>query len=154
MPKIIEGRLVAGDLSVAIVVARFNDLVTARLLAGAEDAWRRHGGDPESLTVAWVPGSFELPVVAGRLAASGRHQAVVCLGCVVRGETDHYDHVVAAAAGGIAAAGRESGVPVSFGVITAQTMDQALARAGGKHGNQGERAMLAAIETANLLEQI
>jgi len=154
MPTTIEGCRVAGETPVAIAVARFNELVTRRLLEGACEAWGRHGGDPEALTVGWVPGSFELPLLARRFAESGRYAAVVCLGCIVEGETDHYDHVVSASVSGIAAAGRESGVPVMFGVVTAGTMEQALDRAGGKHGNQGERAMVGAIEMADLLRKI
>ena len=154
MTRIVEGQLSVGDRAGAVVVARFNALVTERLLAGAETAWRRHGGDPDRLTVVHVPGAFELPVVARRLALAGEVASVTCLGCVIRGETDHYDHVVHGALDGIAAIGRETGIPVTLGVITAGSLEQALERAGGKAGNQGEHAMRAAIETADVLGRL
>lgn len=154
MPKIIEGQLTAGQTRIAIVVSRFNDFITSRLLDAAVDTLRRHGGDPESLTVVWVPGSFELPVVAKRLAESDQYDIVICLGCVIRGSTGHYDYVAGEAAKGIAAAGMSTGKPVIFGVITADTLEQAIERAGSKMGNAGAKAMLSAIEMGNLFEQL
>lgn len=149
-----EGNAIGTGLRVALVVARHNSLVTARLLEGALDALRRHGVAEEDTAVAWVPGGFELPLAARRLAASGRYDAVVCLGAVVRGETPHWEYVAAEAARGIAAAARDTGVPVTFGVLTCDTMDQALDRAGGKGGHKGAEAALAAVEMANLLRAL
>ncbi|HVF09478.1 MAG TPA: 6,7-dimethyl-8-ribityllumazine synthase [Abditibacteriaceae bacterium] len=149
-----EGQLTATNLKLGIVVSRFNDLVTERLLAGALDAFRRHGGDANLVEVARVPGAFEMPLVAKTLAQSGRFAAVVCLGCVIKGATDHYDYVCSQAAAGVLRAGLDTGVPVIFGVLTTDNLDQALERAGSKAGNKGADAMLAAIEMASLMEQI
>lgn len=135
----------------AIVVARFNALVTEALLAGCRDALIRHGVADDRLDVAWVPGSFEIPLVARRLADSGRYAAVICLGCVIRGETGHYDHVAGQAAAGVLQAGLATGIPVVFGVLTTETVEQALDRSGLKAGNKGAEAALAAIEMINLL---
>lgn len=154
MAKTFEGNLSGQGLSLAIVVSRFNRLVTERLLAGAEDAMARHGVDRERVDVAWVPGAVELPLVARRLAGRGRYDAVICLGAVIRGETPHFDYVASQAATGIGRVALDSGVPTIFGVITAETLAQALERAGGKAGNKGYDAVVTAIETANLLEQI
>ncbi len=154
MAKTFEGNLSGQGLSLAIVVSRFNRLVTERLLAGAEDAMARHGVDRERVDVAWVPGSVELPLVARRLAGRGRYDAIICLGAVIRGETPHFDYVASQAAAGISRVALDSGVPTIFGVITAETLAQALERAGGKAGNKGYDAVVTAIETANLLEQI
>lgn len=144
-----EGSLDGSGLSLALVVSRFNETVTERLLAGALEAIDRHGVARHD--VFWVPGSFELPVVAKRLAESGRYQAVVCLGAVIRHETDHYEHVAREAAAGIQRAALDSGVPCAFGVLTCDTLEQALERAGGRHGNKGFEAVQFAIRTANLL---
>lgn len=152
--QIIEGKLISGDEHYAIVVARFNDLVTKRLLDGALDAFRRHGTKPEHLTVVWVPGSFELPLVADRLAKSRKYSAICCLGAVIQGETSHHEYINHQMAAGIMRAGLESGVPVLFGVLTCSSMEQALDRAGGKAGNKGSEAALAAIEMVNVLNQI
>jgi 6,7-dimethyl-8-ribityllumazine synthase len=149
-----EGNLSGQGLSLAIVVSRFNRLVTERLLAGAQDALARHGVDQEKVDVAWVPGSLELPLVARRLAGRGRYDAIVCLGAVIRGETPHFDYVASQAAAGISRVALDTGVPVVFGVITANTLEQALDRAGGKAGNKGYDAVVTAIEMANLLEEI
>ena len=138
----------------AIVAARFNAPVTEALLAGCRDAFVRHGVADDRLEVAWVPGSFEIPQVAARLAATGRYAAVVCLGCVIRGETGHYDHVAGQAASGLLQAGLATGVPVIFGILTTETVDQALKRAGLKAGNKGAEAAMSAIEMANLLARI
>lgn len=152
--KTIEGQLIAGDEQYAIVVARFNDLVTRRLLDGAIDTFRRHGAKDASLTVVWVPGSFELPLAADRLARSKKFAAVCCLGAVIQGETTHHEYINHQMAGGIMRSGLESGVPVLFGVLTCSSMDQALDRAGGKAGNKGCEAALAAIEMVNVLKQL
>ncbi|MEX0654051.1 MAG: 6,7-dimethyl-8-ribityllumazine synthase [Phycisphaeraceae bacterium] len=154
MPELLEGELLAGDRRVAIVVARFNEFITKALLDSAVNTWTRLGGDAEKLTVAWVPGSFELPVTAKKLAEGGRYDAVICLGCVIRGETDHYDHVVEQTAKGIREVGTQTGVPCIFGVITCESLEQAIHRAGAKLGNQGGKAMLAALEMANLLKKM
>jgi 6,7-dimethyl-8-ribityllumazine synthase len=138
----------------AIVAARFNALVTQALLAGCRDALTRHGVAEDRIDVAWVPGSFEVPLVARRLAAGGRYAAVVCLGCVIRGETSHYDHVAGQAAAGVMQAGLATGVPVIFGILTTDTVEQALNRAGLKSGNKGADAALAAIEMVNLLSRL
>ena len=138
----------------AIVAGRFNGLVTEALLAGCRDTFARHGVPGDRLDVAWVPGAFEIPLVARRLAEGGQYAAVVCLGCVIRGETGHYDHVAGQAAAGVMQAGLATGVPVIFGVLTTDTVDQALNRSGLKSGNKGVDAALAAIEMVNLLGQI
>lgn len=149
-----EGRLRGDGLRVALVCSRFNDLVTDRLLAGARDGLRRHGVDDASVVVAWVPGAFELPLAASRLAASGEYDAVVCMGAVVRGATAHFDHVAGQCAAGIQRAQLDTGIPVVFGVLTTDTLEQALDRAGGKSGNKGFDAATAAIEMADLLRQL
>jgi 6,7-dimethyl-8-ribityllumazine synthase len=138
----------------AIVVARFNRLVTEALLSACRQALVQHGVADDAIDVAWVPGSFEIPLVARRMAATGRYTAVVCLGCVIRGETGHYDHVAGQAAGGILQAGLATNVPIIFGVLTTETVEQALNRSGLKSGNKGADAALAAIEMVNLLDQI
>src|SRR5207249_3932417 len=135
----------------AIAVSRFNSLVTERLLAGAQEAFQAHGVADEMVDVAWVPGAWELPLVARRLAASGDYAAIICLGAVIRGETAHFEHVAREAATGIAEAARDTGVPVLFGVLTTYTLEDALARAGGKHGNKGAEAAEGALEMANLM---
>jgi len=150
----IEGKLIAGDEHYAIVVARFNDLVTRRLLEGALDTFRRHGVKDDQLTVVWVPGSFELPFVADKLARSKQYAAVCCLGAVIQGETSHHEYINHQMAGGIMRAGLESGVPVLFGVLTCSSMEQALDRAGCKAGNKGTEAALAAIEMVNVVKHL
>jgi len=154
MPTTLQGELILGDAKVAIVVGRFNQFITGHLLEGAIDAWQQLGGDPEALTVAHVPGSFELGVTARNLAETGDFSAVICLGCVIRGETDHYDHVVAQAAQGVKDAGVLTGTPCIFGVLTCETLEQAIHRAGAKMGNAGRSAMLTAIEMGNLTKKI
>lgn len=149
-----QGSLQGDGLKVAVVVARFNDFVTSRLLEGAKAALSQHGVSEDGMTVVSVPGSFEIPAVAKRLAQSGKHDAVVCLGAVIRGETDHYEHVAGEAAKGIAAASMSSGVPVIFGLLTTDTVEQAINRAGGKSGNHGYSAATTAVEMANLLKAI
>ena len=138
----------------AIVVARFNSMVTEALLSGCLDTFERHGVSRDRVDVAWVPGSFEIPLVARRMAEAGKYAAVVTLGCVIRGETGHYDHVAGQAAGGILQAGLATNVPVIFGVLTTESVEQALNRSGLKAGNKGGEAALAAIEMVNLLAAI
>ncbi len=135
----------------AIVAARFNSMVTEALLAGCRDAFTRHGVAEDRIDLAWVPGAFEIPLVARKLAGSGKYAAIVTLGCVIRGETGHYDHVAGQAAGGVLQAGLATGVPVIFGVLTTETVEQALNRAGLKAGNKGADSAMAAIEMVNLL---
>ena len=150
----VEGKLTSGDENYAIVVARFNDLVTKRLLDGALDAFRRHGAKDDKLTVVWVPGSFEIPLIADRLARSKKFAAVCCLGAVIQGETSHHEYINQQMAAGIMRSGLETGVPVLFGVLTCSSMEQALERAGGKVGNKGADAALAAIQMVNVLKQL
>ena len=154
MGQTLEGELLADGAQVAVVVSRFNDFLTSHMQSAAQRTWQRLGGDEQALTVVHVPGSLELAVTAKKLAETGRYGAVVCLGCVIRGETDHYDHVCEQTAKGIREVSTQTGVPCIFGVITADTLEQAINRAGGKAGNQGEKAMLAAIEMANLMKKV
>lgn len=149
-----EGDLANPDGRFAVVVSRFNEFVTQALLASCRDALVRHGVETGRVDVAWVPGSFEIPLVARKLATSGRYAAVICLGCVIRGETGHYDHVAGGVASGVLQAGMESGIPVIFGVLTTDTVEQALNRAGLKAGNKGAEAAMAAIEMVNLLRKL
>ena len=153
-PQNLEGELVATNAKVAIVTARFNEFITGRLLDGAINTWNRLGGKSENLTSAHVPGAIELAVTAKKLAETGNYEAVICLGCVIRGETDHYDHVVQQSAIGIREVGIQTGVPCIFGVLTCDTLEQAIDRAGTKMGNAGRNAMMTAVEMANLLKQV
>jgi 6,7-dimethyl-8-ribityllumazine synthase len=146
-----EGQLIARDFKFAIVVSRFNEFISKSLLSGAMDSLTRHEASADNVDVAWVPGSFEIPLVASRLAASGKYDAVICLGAVIRGNTPHFDYVAAEVSKGIARVGLDTGVPVAFGIITADTLEQAVDRAGAKAGNKGWQAALTAIEMANLL---
>lgn len=150
----LQGGASGEGLRVAVVVANFNDFITSRLLEGARAALARSGVREDDITIARVPGAFELPLVAKRLAESGQQDAVICLGAVIRGETDHYEHVAGEAAKGIANAALSSGVPVIFGVLTTDTLEQAINRAGGKSGNNGYNAGLAAVEMANLMRAL
>jgi len=152
--KELRGDFAARGRRFAIAASRFNELVVKNLVGGSVDCLRAHGISDDDLDVAWVPGSFELPLLARRLAATGAYDAVICLGAVVRGETAHFDHVAGQAAAGIRAASEETGVPVIFGVLTTDTFEQAMDRAGGKHGNKGWDAAMAAMEMASLLEQL
>ena len=154
MPPIIEGHLDAKGVKFALIASRWNDVVTSRLVEGALDGLTRHGADPSHITLVKVPGSFELPQVAARLAAAGRYDAVVALGCLIRGETAHFDLLAAEAAKGLAQAAVSSGLPVIFGVLTCDTMEQALDRAGGKAGNKGWDAAIAAIEMVSLYRRL
>ncbi len=149
-----EGSLTAPHGRFALVAGRFNQFVVDSLVSGAMDGLGRHGVAAEAIDLVWVPGSFEIPLVAQRLAASKKYAAVLCLGAVIRGDTTHYDHVCAAATSGIAQAGLATGVPVIFGILTCDTVEQALNRAGVKGGNKGFDAALAAIEMVNLLKQL
>src|SRR5713226_9494441 len=154
MPNTLEGTFAPPPGRFALVAARFNQLIVDSLVAGAVDALQRHGVADSAIDVVRVPGSFEIPVVAQRLAASQNYAAVICLGAVIRGETDHYDHVANAAASGVAQAALATGVPVIFGVLTCDTLEQAMNRAGAKSGNKGFDAALTAIEMVNLLRQL
>lgn len=150
----IEGNLILNGEPVAIVVARFNDLITKRLLDGAMNTLVRHGGLDENITIVHVPGSFEIPLIADRLAKSGKFAAVICLGAVIQGETTHHDYINHQVAAGLREASQQSGIPVTFGVLTCQTMEQAIDRAGGKVGNKGNEAALAAIEMISTLKKL
>jgi 6,7-dimethyl-8-ribityllumazine synthase len=152
--KVFEGSLVAPAGRFALVAARFNQSVVDHLVEGAKKGFKSSGVAQESIDLVWVPGSFEIPMVAKRLATSGKYAAVVCLGAVIRGETDHYEYVAGEAARGVAEASMTTGVPVIFGILTCATEEQALDRAGGKEGNKGYDAALAAIEMVNLLQQL
>lgn len=154
MPKIIEGHYATPAGRFALVAARFNGTIVEDLVAGALDGLRRHGVGDEDIDLVRVPGSFELPLVTQQLAATGRYAALICLGAVIRGETTHYDHVAGEAASGVARAALATGVPVIFGVLTCETLEQAVNRAGGKAGNKGFEAALTAIEMVHLLRQI
>jgi 6,7-dimethyl-8-ribityllumazine synthase len=150
----VEGNMTAAGLSFGIVVSRWNDFITKALLEGALDALKRHGADENRITVAWVPGSFEIPVAVRAMAQSGRYDGIVALGCVIRGATTHYDHIASAVTGGLSHAALESGLPVAFGVLTVESIEQAIERAGSKAGNKGAEAALAVVEMANLLKQL
>ncbi|MEL6546326.1 MAG: 6,7-dimethyl-8-ribityllumazine synthase [Myxococcota bacterium] len=150
----IEGSLIGTGLKLGIVAGRFNDFITGRLVEGARDAAKRHGVEPEDVTLAWVPGAFEIPLVARRMAKTGRYDAVICLGAVIRGSTAHFDYVAGQAARGIAQAAWDTDVPVIFGVLTTDTIEQAIERAGTKAGNKGAEATLSAIETVNVLKAV
>ncbi|MFH0800331.1 MAG: 6,7-dimethyl-8-ribityllumazine synthase [Pseudomonadota bacterium] len=154
MPKIIEGDLSAKGLRLAVVVSRFNDLITARLVDGAMDVIQRSGGDAAGTALVKVPGSFEIPLAAKKLASSGKYDAVVCLGAVIKGATPHAEHVSNHVTRGLGDAMSATGVPISFGVITADDLEQAIERSGAKQGNKGADAALAAIEMANVLKQL
>ena len=151
--KTIEGKLIATGLKVGIVASRFNEFITGKLLGGAEDAFIRHGGKADDIEVAWVPGAFEIPLIAQKMAASKKYDAVVCLGAVIRGSTPHFDMVANESVKGIAQAGLQNGIPVIYGVLTTDSIEQAIERAGTKAGNKGFDAMTAAIEMANLVQQ-
>ena len=153
--KTLEGSLVAKPgLRFCLVAARFNDVVVQPLIGGAQDALHRHGVDNDDIETAWAPGAFELPLVARKMAASGRYDAIICLGAVIRGDTPHFDYVCAENAKGIAAVNRDYDIPAIYGVVTTDTLEQAIERAGTKAGNKGWDAALAAIEMARLLQQL
>ena len=154
MPQVLSGRLIAGNESYAIVVSRFNDLITQRLLDGAVDTLLRHGSSDGQLTVAWVPGAFEIPLAAERLAKTGKYAAIICLGAVIQGQTTHHEYINHQVAAAIMQLNHQYDLPVTFGVLTCQSMEQAMDRAGGKAGNKGHEAALAAIEMVQLLKSI
>lgn len=151
--KVFEGNLVAEGIKVGIVAARFNEFIVSKLLSGAVDGLTRHNVEEDNIEVAWVPGAFEIPLMAGKMAKSGRYDAVICLGAVIRGNTTHYDYVCNEVSKGVAHVGLESGIPVMFGVITTENIEQAIERAGTKAGNKGYDCALGAIEMVNLMQQ-
>ncbi|MCI8868417.1 MAG: 6,7-dimethyl-8-ribityllumazine synthase [Anaerotignum sp.] len=150
----IEGNLVAKDMKFGIVAARFNEFIVSKLISGAEDALLRHGADGDNITLAWVPGAFEIPFAAKQMAHSGKYDAVICLGTVIRGSTSHYDYVCNEVSKGVASIGLESGVPVLFGVLTTENIEQAIERAGTKAGNKGYDSAMAAIEMVDLQRKL
>ncbi len=154
MSKQYEGNLVGKGLKFALVVARFNEFITGKLLAGTKDSLTRHGVKDADIETAWTPGAFEIPLVAKKLAETGKYDAVICLGAVIRGGTPHFDYVAAEVSKGVAQVGLETGLPVTYGVITADTLEQAIERAGTKMGNAGANAAASAIEMANLLKTL
>jgi len=154
MPKILEADLLAEGKKFAVVVSRFNDFITDRLLGGALDALKRSGARDEDIEVVKVPGSFEIPLIAKKMAGSGRYNAVICLGAVIRGATPHFEYVSAEVSKGIAMVSLESGIPVIFGIVTTDTIEQAIERAGTKSGNKGWSAAITAVEMANLIEVV
>jgi len=153
-PKILEGELLARDLRFGFVAARFNDYVVEALIRGAVDALKRHGAGEKQIEIVRVPGAFDIPIVARKLALSRRYEAIIALGAVIRGQTPHFDFVAGECASGLARIALETGVPIAFGVLTTDTMEQALDRAGGKAGNKGADAALAGIEMANLMRRL
>ena len=152
--KTYEGSLVAGKMKVGIVAARFNEFITSKLLGGALDGLSRHGVEGDDIDLAWVPGAFEIPLIASRMAKSGKYDAVICLGAVIRGSTSHYDYVCAEVSKGIATVSLNSDIPVMFGVLTTDTIEQAIERAGTKAGNKGYDCALGAVEMVNLIRAI
>lgn len=154
MTRVVEGDFNAEGKRFGIVVSRFNEFICSKLLEGALDTLRRHGADDDAITVAWVPGAFDIPLIAKNMAESGNYDAVIALGCVIRGATAHFDYVAGEAAKGIGQASLQTGRPVVFGVLTTDTIEQAIERAGTKSGNKGADAAMAAIEMANLLEKL
>ncbi len=152
--NVLEGKLTAKDMKVAIVVARFNEFITSKLLSGCLDCLKRHEVADEDLTVAWVPGAFEIPMAAKKLAESGKYDAVICLGAVIRGATPHFDYVCAEASKGIAQVSMQTGVPVAFGVLTTENIQQAVERAGTKAGNKGVDCAMTAMEMVNLFKEM
>lgn len=152
--KTLEGKLTAKNMKIAIVVARFNEFITSKLLSGCIDCLIRHEAADEDLTVAWVPGAFEIPMAAKKLAESGKYDAVICLGAVIRGATPHFDYVCAEASKGIAQVSTQTGVPVAFGVLTTENIQQAVERAGTKAGNKGVDCAMTAMEMVNLFKEM
>ncbi len=152
--KTFEGKLVSSNIKVGIVVARFNEFITSKLLSGAMDGLLRHNVKEEDIQVAWVPGAFEIPLIASKMAKSGKYDAVICLGAVIRGSTSHYDYVCNEVSKGIAAVSLETGIPVMFGVLTTENIEQAIERAGSKAGNKGSECAEGAIEMVNLIREM
>jgi 6,7-dimethyl-8-ribityllumazine synthase len=154
MKKVYQGALLAQGLKFALVVSRFNEFISSRLLDGAQDALLRHGAKEEDIEIAWAPGSFEIPLIAQKMAESKKYSAVICLGAIIRGGTPHFDYVAAEASKGVAKVAMDTGVPVMFGIITADTLEQAIERAGTKEGNLGAKAAVGGIEMANLIKSL
>ncbi|MHB1457121.1 MAG: 6,7-dimethyl-8-ribityllumazine synthase [Armatimonadota bacterium] len=154
MAKVFEGKLLAEGMTFSIVASRFNEFITNKLLSGAIDSLIRHGASEENISVVWVPGTFEIPMTALKLAKSGKYDAIICLGAVIRGSTPHFDYVAAEASKGIAQVGMSTGVPTIFGVLTTENIEQAIERAGTKIGNKGSDAAVSAIEMVNLLRNL
>ena len=152
--RTLEGKVVAKEIKVGIVAARFNEFIVSKLVSGAEDALLRHSVNPDDISVAWVPGAFEIPVVAKKMAMSGKYDAVICLGAVIRGATSHYDYVCNEVSKGIASVSLESGIPVMFGVVTTENIEQAIERAGTKAGNKGYDCAMGALEMIDLMKQL
>ena len=152
--KTFEGKLVSEDMKVGIIAARFNEFITSKLLSGALDTLIRHEVKEENIQVAWVPGAFEIPLIASKMAESGKYDAVICLGAVIRGSTSHYDYVCNEVSKGIASVSLKSGIPVMFGVLTTENIEQAIERAGSKAGNKGSECAEGAIEMVNLIREI
>ncbi len=152
--KVYEGNLVSKEIRIGIVVARFNEFITSKLLGGAVDCLKRHNVDEDSIDVAWVPGAFEIPLIASKMAKSGKYDAVICLGAVIRGSTSHYDYVCSEVSKGVASVSLNSDIPVMFGVLTTDTIEQAIERAGTKAGNKGYDCASGAIEMVNLIREI
>ena len=152
--KVLEGKLVAEGIKIGIVAARFNEFIVSKLLGGAKDCLTRHGVEDDNITVAWVPGAFEIPLIADKMAKTNKYDAIICLGTVIRGQTSHYDYVCNEVSKGIATVGLQTGVPVLFGVVTTENIEQAIERAGTKAGNKGYDAALSAIEMVNLIKNI
>jgi 6,7-dimethyl-8-ribityllumazine synthase len=154
MGKVFEGKLIARGLRFGIVVSRFNEFITSKLLEGCMDSLKRHDADEKTIDIVWVPGSFEIPYAANKLASSKKYDAVICLGAVIKGDTPHYEYIAAEVTKGIASIGLKSGIPVIYGVLTTETLEQAIERAGTKAGNKGASAAITAIEMANLNDVI
>ena len=152
--KVLEGKVVADGAKIGIVAARFNEFIVSKLISGARDGLVRHNVEDDDITLAWVPGAFEIPVMAQKMAESGKYDAVICLGAVIRGATSHYDYVCAEVSKGIASVSLETGVPVMFGVVTTDNIEQAIERAGTKAGNKGYDVACSAIEMVNLMKEL
>lgn len=154
MGKVIQGKLIGKGRKFAIVVSRFNEFITGKLLDGAKDTLERHGVEEENITIVWVPGSFEIPVVLKKVAASRKYDALICLGAIIKGDTPHNEYIAAEASKGISQIALETGIPVAFGILTTDDLQQAIERAGTKSGNKGKQAAESALEMSNLMEQL
>lgn len=152
--KVIEGVFSGEGLKIGIIASRFNEFITSKLVSGAEDSLKRHGVADDDMSVAWVPGAFEIPVIAKRMAKSGKYDAIICVGAVIRGATSHYDYVCSEVSKGIASVSLDTGIPVLFGILTTDTIEQAIERAGTKAGNKGTDCAMSALEMVNLIKNI
>ncbi|MBO5487228.1 MAG: 6,7-dimethyl-8-ribityllumazine synthase [Eubacterium sp.] len=152
--NLLEGNVIGNDMKIGIVASRFNEFIVSKLIGGAEDALVRHGVDTDNVDLAWVPGAFEIPVIAQKMAQSGKYDAILCLGAVIKGSTSHYDYVCAEVSKGVATVGMNTGVPTLFGILTTDNIEQAIERAGTKAGNKGYDVACAAIEMVNLVKEI